>query len=183
MKNLSPEEKNEMLSGIAAGNAECFGKFFSLFKDPVYSFSMHITHSAYLAEEITQDVFIRVWSNRQQLTGIADVEAWMITITRNLCFTYLRKLAREQENLRSIPGEQLGFESSVEAHVSVKEILGTISTAVNQLSPQQNLVYRLNREAGMKNEEIAQHLNLSPNTVKTHMVAALGKIRRLLKPE
>lgn len=181
MNNISSIEKREMLSNIAAGHAESFTKLFNLLKDSVYSYAMHITRSEYLAEEITQEVFLKIWTNRNMLYEIADVEAWIITITKNLCFNHLKKMAREKEHLRLLQLDNTeSAEASTESYLSVKDLLNSISTAVNQLSPQQNLIFRLNRDGGLKNEEIAHQLHLSTNTVKTHMVAALGKIRRFI---
>jgi RNA polymerase sigma factor (sigma-70 family) len=76
---------------------------------------------------------------------------------------------------------QTRAEDDVEEYLSYKERLAEIDEALEQLSPQQRLIFNLNRGKGLKNEEIARQLNLSPNTVKTHMVIALRKIRLFLE--
>ena len=72
-------------------------------------------------------------------------------------------------------------EENVDDYIFYKDQLQRLGEALDQLSPQQRLIFRLNRDQGMKNEEIARQLNISPNTVKTHMVTALRKIRLFLE--
>jgi RNA polymerase sigma-70 factor (family 1) len=166
---------------IANGDQEAFSHFFHALKNKIYSFSYSFTHSKEAAEEITQEVFIKVWTNRKSLCQIENVDAWLSTITRNLCFNYLKKLALEKRAKEVFKKEEERIDQNVEHYVSYKERVAQVAEAVDQLSPQQRLIFTLNRDKGLKNEEIAHQLNLSPNTVKTHMVTALRKIRSFLE--
>jgi RNA polymerase sigma-70 factor (ECF subfamily) len=166
---------------IANGDQQAFSRFFHAFKNKVYSFSYSFTHSTELAEEITQDVFVKVWTNRESLHEIENMDAWLSAITKNLCFNYLKKLALERKTKDTLQKTQPHSEQNVEQYLSFKERVIQVAEAVDQLSPQQRLIFNLNRNKGLKNEEIARQLNLSPNTVKTHMVTALRKIRCFLE--
>lgn len=171
----------DWLDGIVSGDQEVFSHFFHAFKNKIYSFSYSFTHSTEVAEEITQDVFIKVWANRESLPQIENIDAWLSTITRNLCLNYLKKLALERKTKEVLRKEGKNIDQNVEQYLSYKERVMQVAEAVDQLSPQQRLIFSLNREKGLKNEEIAHELNLSPNTVKTHMVTALRKIRSFLE--
>lgn len=171
----------DCLADIAKGDQDAFSQFFHAFKNRIYSFSYSFTRSAEVAEEITQDVFIKVWTNRESLTTIENVDAWLGTITRNLCFNYLKKRALEKKIASTLLKTQTHTEQNVEQYLSYKERVSQVAEALDQLSPQQRLIFRLNRDKGLKNEEIAHQLNISPNTVKTHMVSALRKIRSFLE--
>jgi RNA polymerase sigma-70 factor (family 1) len=179
MRNTAQIFDNNWIGDISRGDQEAFTLFFHAFRNRVYSFSFSFTRSAEVAEEITQDVFIKVWTNRESLDQIENIDAWLSTITRNLCFNYLKKLALERNAKQQIKS-QLISEQDVEQHLSYKEKANQVAEALDQLSPQQRLIFSLNRDKGLKNEEIAHQLNLSPNTVKTHLVAALRKIRSFL---
>lgn len=181
MKIVSHTEEKELLINIAGGNEEAFRKLFVSFRDKVYSYSLHFTRSVFIAEEITQEVFMKIWVNRKSLTEINSIEAWVITIARNLCLNQLKKKALEQKIKSSIANHEAEAEENVDAYVFYKEELNRIGQAIDQLSPKQRLIYKLNRDQGLKNEEIAHQLNISPNTVKTHMVTALRKIRHFLE--
>jgi RNA polymerase sigma-70 factor (ECF subfamily) len=172
---------HDCLADIATGDQEAFCKFFDAFKNKVYSFSYSFTKSQQVAEEITQDVFTRVWTNRESLIEIENIDAWLSTITRNLCFNYLKKLALERKTKDELLKTQNYSDENVEQYLSYKEKANQLAEALDQLSPQQRLIFTLNRDKGLKNEEIADQLHLSPNTVKTHMVSALRKIRSILE--
>lgn len=172
---------HDCLADIATGDQEAFCKFFDAFKNKIYSFSYSFTKSQQVAEEITQDVFTRVWTNRESLIKIENIDAWLSTITRNLCFNYLKKLALERKTKDELLKTQNYSDENVEQYLSYKEKANQLAEALDQLSPQQRLIFTLNRDKGLKNEEIADQLHLSPNTVKTHMVSALRKIRSILE--
>jgi RNA polymerase sigma-70 factor (family 1) len=181
MKIASHTEEHKLLISIARNDEAAFRRLFVMFRDKIYSYSLHFTRSAFIAEDITQEVFMKIWVNRESLAEVNSIEAWVITVTRNLCFNQLKKKALEQRVKNSITIHEPVTEENVEAYVSYKDQLSRIDEAIGQLSPQQRLIYKLNREQGLKNEEIAHQLNISPNTVKTHMVAALRKIRHFLE--
>lgn len=172
---------HDWLGDIASGKEEAFCRFFNAFKNKIYSFSFSFTRSSEIAEEITQDVFIKVWTNRESLTRIENIDAWLSAITKNLCFNYLKKLALERKATDALQKTQAHSEQNVEEYLSYKDRVSQVAEALDQLSPQQRLIFSLNRDKGLKNEEIAHQLNLSPNTVKTHMVSALRKIRSFLE--
>jgi RNA polymerase sigma-70 factor (family 1) len=171
----------EWIINIANGDQEAFSHFFHALKNKIYSFSYSFIHSAEAAEEITQEVFIKVWRNRESLSQIDNVDAWLSTITKNLCLNYLKKLALERKSKQEFQNGDEPVDQNVEHYLSYKERVLQVAEAVDQLSPQQRLIFTLNRDKGMKNEEIAHQLNLSPNTVKTHLVTALKKIRSFLE--
>ncbi|MGZ3854581.1 MAG: RNA polymerase sigma-70 factor [Flavisolibacter sp.] len=181
MRGRLPILDSNCLSDIANGDQKAFCRFFDAFKNKIYSFSFSFTHSSQIAEEITQDVFIKAWAHRESLPDIQNLDAWLSTITRNLCFNYLKKLALERKTAVTLVRMQTRTDENVEQYLSYKERVSEIGQALEQLSPQQRLIFTLNRDKGLKNEEIAHQLNLSPNTVKTHMVTALRKIRSFLE--
>ena len=171
----------DLLINIAEGNQQAFCNLFELFKQKVYSYSYHFTRSSFTAEEITQEVFMKIWVSRESMAAVENLDAWISTVTRNLCFNYLKKMALEKRLNRVIAQKDVTAEENVDQYIAYKDQLSLLDAALDQLSPQQKLIFRLNRDQGLKNEEIAHRLNLSPNTVKTHLVIALRKIRHFLK--
>jgi RNA polymerase sigma-70 factor (ECF subfamily) len=181
MKIDSHIREHELLLAITQGNEEAFRNLFLMFRDKIYAYSFHFTRSDFIAEEITQEVFMKIWTNRALLSRIDSIEAWMITVTRNLCFNHLKKKALEQKIKNSVANQPAKVEENIDNYLSYKEQVNRIGRAIEQLSPRQRLIFRLNRDEGMKNEEIARQLKISPNTVKAHMVTALSKIRHFLE--
>jgi RNA polymerase sigma-70 factor (family 1) len=145
----------------------------------VYSYSLHVTHSEIIAEDITQEVFMKVWINRNSFAEIENMEAWIITIARNLCFNQLKKQALEQKLNKFAIRNQV--HQNTEDNIIYKERLDEVKQIVDKLPSQQRTIFNLNRMEGLKNEEIALQLNISVNTVKSHFTKAIKTIRSTIQ--
>jgi len=181
MKIVSFNNEYELLANLANGDEQAFTQLFDRYKNNIYGHAVHFTQSAFIAEEITQDVFLKLWLHKESVTEINNLEAWLFTITKNCCFNHLKKIAREHRLKNSLAQEIEQMDETTESYLAVKEQQNLLQQAIDHLSAKQKLVFKLNREGGMKNAEIAEQLNISPNTVKTHMVGALRSIRLFFK--
>ncbi len=181
MKSVNEESDHHLLELIANGSEDAFSKLFERHKNVIYSHAFHFTQSEFVAEEITQDVFLKCWLKRETLIEIETVEAWLFTITKNLCFNHLKTKAREWKFKNALAHADEPVEENIESYLAVKEQQDLLRKAIDHLSAKQKLIFTLNRDGGMKNAEIAEQLHLSPNTVKTHMVSALRSIRIFFK--
>lgn len=178
MLSTSPYDNSELMQRVAHGNAGAFRELFSRYHDSVYAYSLRITHSVCMAEDITQEVFLKLWLHREKLTELENLEAWIITVARNLCFNQLKKTAREKCIIGFQPELYDGADVvSIEEKVEQRDLLLKLREASAQLTPKEQIVYRLNKEQGLRKEEIARALNISQNTVKAHLTNALRKIR------
>lgn len=175
-----PEKHIEtaLLAQIAAGDEQAFSQLFHNYRNKVYSIALKITTSEPIAEEILLDVFLKVWLRKQQLPGMEHFSAWLFTITRNQVFSALKQIAvrRTAEDAIRITGDPYDH-SPVEAALIDKEYQAILQQAILQLSPQQLKVYTLIKDRGLKREEAARELNLSPETVKRHLSEAMLVIR------
>ena len=164
---------------IADGDQSAFATFFELYNTRVYSYALKILHLPDVAEDVVQEVFIKVWNHRAQLPSINNIESWVITITRNQIYNHLRSLAQEEKFIRQVLAENSSNET-VES-MAFNELHNLLQQAINNLSPQQKKVYELSRNEGLSRKEIAELLGISSNTVKTYMQEALRDIRHFLK--
>ena len=182
MLSTSPYDNYELLQRVAYGNAVAFRELFSRYHDSVYAYSLRITHSVCMAEDITQEVFLKLWLHREKLKELENLEAWIITVARNLCFNQLKKTAREKCIIGLQPEQYDGADVvSIEQRVEQRDLLLKLREASAQLTPKEQIVYRLNKEQGLRKEEIARALNISQNTVKAHLTNALRKMRHYME--
>lgn len=176
-----PYDLHEMLAQISLGNERAFRQLFDTYHHKIYSFAFYLTRSATLAKDITQDIFIKVWMNREQLSAVGHFEAWLKTIVRNHTYNYLHRLATERLVLKKIEQQRTGTAVDGENEWLTREYDRLLAQAIAQLSEQQQKVFLLSRREGMKHEAIARLLGVSVNTVKNHMKAALQSIRRFFE--
>lgn len=172
--------EKEVLCRVADGDEGSFRLLFDAFRNRIFSFSMYLTKSQYMAEEITQEVFLRIWLNRRQLSGVQFFNAYLKTIAGNVASNYLKRLATERVVLHNIAMETDYVGDTTNNSVIYNEYQALLEKAIQRLPPQQKRVYLLSRHEGLKQDDIAKLMNLSPYTVKEYMKCALQSIRKSL---
>jgi RNA polymerase sigma-70 factor (ECF subfamily) len=159
------------------GDFKCL---FDNYKNRIYGYVLALTHSAYMAEEITQEIFIKLWMCRDMLGNLDNPEAYLVSMARNKTLNFLRQSANESKMLRELQGRMIRETNNVEEQSLLADQNSLLQEAMTGLSPQRRLVYRLSRDQGLNHLEIASRLHVSPNTVKNHLVTALKAIRKHL---
>lgn len=139
-----------------------------------------MVHDAETAEELTQEVFIKLWISRSRLVQVENLEGYIFTMTRNKTLNYFRKEANESKLLQHLQLKMKPAENNVEEQMNVVDHYQVMEEALNQLSAQRRRVFVLSRYEGMNLEEIAKQLHLSRNTIKNHLGASLRFIRTYL---
>lgn len=172
----NPNEK-EWLRRVATGDEAAFTVLFDAYKDRIYTIALRITDSPLIAEEIVQDVFLKIWVKRESLTAVDHFRAYLFTATRNQVFNVLKRLARHREITAELTADAHAETSDSDTLLLDKEYQAILSEAVNQLPPQQQQVYRLMKEQGLKRDQVAEQLAISPQTVKVHLAQAMRSIR------
>ncbi|WP_158827568.1 RNA polymerase sigma-70 factor [Mucilaginibacter lacusdianchii] len=157
-----------------------FEKVFEDYKRRVYAQVYAIAKSQYAAEEVTQEIFIKLWMNQDTLKSINNLDGYIYTMVRNYSLNYLRKAASDSRLVDELLRVAVTNDNNTESRIQVAECKNLISKAVSQLSPQRQIVYRMSKEEGLNYDEIAGHLNLSKHTVKNHLLAALSFINSYL---
>jgi RNA polymerase sigma-70 factor (family 1) len=164
----------------AFSTASSFKRLFDSYKNRVYGYVLAIAHSPYAAEEITQEIFIKLWLCRDLLHEVENLDGYIFTIARHRTLNYLRKAANDTRLLRELQALAIPQNNNVEERALATDCDQQLRDALSLLSPQRRLVFQLSRDSGLNHEEIAEQLHLSRNTVKNHMVEALRFIRGYL---
>lgn len=173
------DKEKVLLEGISCGDEKAFRELFDFYKSKVYAYALQIIKSETQAEDILQDVFLKIWQH-EKLGDIENFESYLKTMTKNHVFKVLRR-----QNLELTTNSQLKIKWT-EAHNETEESLllndsqHIINEAVNQMPPKQKLVYNLCKNEGLRYEAVAQILSISPLTVKTHMQHSLRFLRNYL---
>lgn len=166
-----------LLHQISTGDSKSFSIFFHRYNSKVYTYALKIVKSESLSEEITQEVFVKIWNLGNQLNTIENIDAYLRVLTRNHTLKVLRRLALEISTSRKLAISYREDHNETEEYIIFKDSEKILSEAIEKLPPQQKLVYHLCHQEGLKYEEAADRLNLSKLTVKTHMQHALRFLR------
>lgn len=131
-----------------------------------------ITRNRQVAEDIVQEAFLRLW---QQQSRVApdNPGGWLYRVVSNLGIHHLKKTTLQVNLLNRLRADDQVHYSDIEERLTVKEKEKQYRMVFSQLTRKQQVVYWLSKEEGLKRNEIATILNLSPNTVKVHLLRAV----------
>ncbi|WP_147377251.1 RNA polymerase sigma-70 factor [Mangrovibacterium diazotrophicum] len=160
------------------GDMQAFDTIYNRYCKRLYYFVIRYVKSDEDAEEIVQEVFIKVWENRERINVFSSFESFLFTIAYNSTISLIRKRVSEKkylDHLASIQETQNAPE--VVNEVQFHELNERVNQLIAELTPRQQEIFRLSREEGLSHDEIAVRLSLSSNTVKNHLVSALKYLR------
>jgi len=171
---------HQLFVAVSNGDEAAFKTLFALFRSKAYAVGMKWTKSPYAAEEITQNVFINIWVSRARLPMVNDPEAYLYSVIYNRVSQYLKNEANQSAILSHF-GNSRQYSNETEESIYAAECQKYLDSAIAQLSPQRKIIYELTHMQGKSYNEIAEALNISRNTVKTHLVKAVKFIRNYMR--
>ncbi|WP_166644056.1 RNA polymerase sigma factor [Pedobacter nutrimenti] len=177
---IIPDE-NTLIEKVAEGDQQAFTVLFRKHHGIVYRFALKLTRSETLAEEVVQDIFMKIWLKRTELSEIENFGAFLNRITRNHTYNLLKRLTMEAVVNKNLKAEFIESTENTQESIDYNASAEILKRAVDLLSPQQKKVYLLCHVEGLKYEEAAKKLNISAGTVHSHMKQALHSIRAHFK--
>lgn len=178
-KGVKPEitDDSSLTLQVAEGSQEAFRILFNKYFDRIYGVAYSLTKSPVVAEDMTQDIFLKIWVKREMLTGIQRFDAFLFRVARNHILNELRNKVKEQEFTEYLINFFRETGDNPQQHLIFRELEKVVEEALDKLPPQQRQIYKLSREDGLSQEEISAKLQISVNTIKQHMNRALKFIR------
>lgn len=180
MAGQSPNDINEVLLKVAQGDEKAFALLLKTYYNTVAGYILNITASEELVQEIVQDVFMKIWTNRNSLGHIESFQSYLLVVARNHAFNCLKRMARERKKENNWMETARIHSAHSEEETDVIDYGGMIDAAIELLPYQQKRVYTLGYINRMKHKEIAVELNIATETVKKHMLLALRFIKNHL---
>lgn len=164
--------------GICSNDERTLAELYKLFSRRLLHFSRTITRSDMVAEEIVEDVFVKLWSNRSTITEIDNLTVYLYVAVKNRS---LNVLAQKAKSLMEAPFEDLDIVAGNIAadpynRLVTSEMMQKMQQAVEQLPPRCKMIFKLVREDGLRHKEVAEILNIAVNTVDVQMAIAIKKI-------
>ena len=178
-EHITEEELSER---IANGDQLAFRVIFRRHYKALCFFGTSITQDAQEAEDLVQDIFEKLWKDRDVLREIDSFQGYVFRMAQNAAINGFKRMALEVTILKNLADQpQDAPHSTPQASLTLKETQERLHWAIQQLPPQQKMVYLLSREEGIKHEEIARRLHITTGTVKNHMIQALRNLRKQLQ--
>jgi RNA polymerase sigma-70 factor (family 1) len=180
LQDFSKCSEAELLVLLQEGSRGAFKTIYLSYYNKIYVYALKFTKSTDLAEDIAQDVFIKVWENRQSLTEITFFRGYLFTICKNQTLNLLSRAATEARIKTSILSAFAGFHSDDENKIQSAEYERLLNEAIEHLPPKRKEIFRLCKVEGLSYEEAAGRLGITTGTVNDHIVKATRSVREYL---
>lgn len=146
------------------------------YRKKVYVQAICMTRSKWHAEEIVQEVFLKLCIHRAKLSTVKDIESWLYIVTKRIVFDYVVKISKEQSFLSSYKRSSAFY--FVEDALLPQKCRRLLAEAEQKLSPRQKEVYYLKYVKGLHQKEIAKVLNIAELTALHHINSSVSTVRK-----
>jgi RNA polymerase sigma-70 factor (ECF subfamily) len=177
-KNQLNFEASRLISLLNEDSEYAFQLIYDKHRNRIYQTALKYLKSPIIAQDVVQDVFMKLWYERHNIEASKPVEAWLYSVAKNNILNKLRKIANDWKAVDLISHSILQTENNTDNKLREAEFKSNLDFAVSQLPDQQKLVFVLSRFEKLTYVQIGKKMGISPLTVKTHLSRALTSIKK-----
>jgi len=174
---LDFDNEYELLKRLQSGDQLAFESLYQNYSREIYSKLVKMVKNVTLAEELTQDVFVKVWNKREVITIDQPFRYYLLTLTNNIVNDFYRKAARDRKLQDEIIAASTELYNPTEEQIYYKESKELMDQAIDSLPSQQKLVFQMCKIEGKSYDEVSKLLGISTSTISNHIVKATKSIK------
>lgn len=178
--DVNDHRMKNLVQSVAQGDKRAFQRLFDELWEVIYSTGLRLTKSPEAAQDLAQEVFIKLWDNREGLAEVRNVHAYLYIITRNLAHDYLRKQILRDNNQDFLSTYFQLNGATPEQLLENKELAFKLQNAVLRLPSHLREVFQLSYLDGLSHKLIAGKLGITPLTSRVYLVRAIQFLRKEL---
>lgn len=173
----------KLMGRVAGGDEEAFRLLYNRYWPKVYQKARHLLKSDDLAQDLTQEAFVRIWEKRERLSTVENFEGYLFTLVRNLFIDTLRKKITAEVAIETIdlPRRMVPADDN-DAHkrMEYRELEQLLNRAIENLPGQMQTAFRLSRFEGLTHRQIGLEMNITKVTSQNYLARALLQIRNYM---
>jgi len=177
---LDDNSDRQLVSRLKLGDKKAFEEIFRKYREKIYYFAIRYYNSAEDAENVVQDVFIKLWDERENVKEELSLNNYIYTIAKNHLFNIQRKKINEKA-YRNYIVEHLVQTPNLENEMIYADLKESIDKIIDELPAQRKKVFVMGNLDGLSNKEVASALNLSVRTIEVHKSLALQALKKAFK--
>jgi RNA polymerase sigma-70 factor (family 1) len=170
-------ETKKLVRQLRKGNVSAFNLIFKNYNQKVFNFCLQLLKKKQDAEEVTQEVFIALWQNRERMELNTSLTTYIYRIARNQIYNIYRKSFYIQAYIEYLNASDKKPDLFTEDQVLYNELNKFLNETIEDLPPKRKEVFKLSRFEGLTYKEIADRMKISENTVDVQIRKALGFLR------
>jgi RNA polymerase sigma-70 factor (ECF subfamily) len=172
--------EKDIVQRLKSGEVQAFDEIYNLYSKRIYRFAYSFLKTKVNAEEIVQEVFLRVWEKRAKINKYYSFKAFLFTVSHNIIIDNFRENLKEQKYVEFLKENAVVFHSDTEMSIEYSELNKMYWDAIDLLPERRRLIFKLHRIEGLSYSEISQKLNISNKTVENQMSSALKFLKEKL---
>ena len=171
-------DEYKCIERLASGDHDAFRSIFMKYFPKMKYFIAHIVKSEEVAEDLSQEVFEKIWLIKEDLPQLKSFNAYIYRMSKNIAINYIERKYIERSY---VDNYQVEKDFLIDDELEAKDIEMLILLEVEGMPAQRKRIFELSRYENLKNEEIAQQLNITKKTAENHLTLALNQLRKAIK--
>lgn len=171
----------EYMEKLGQGDHKSFDALFVLYHPRVKNFLLGFVKDEEEACDMAQDIFFKVWTNRESISRVSSLKAYLYRMARNMVYDYFEHSLVKETYEQKIQLSSNEYSELIEEDIYARELSLLIDIAIEQMPEQRRRIFKMSRKEGHSNEEISLKLGINKRTVENHITQALSDLREILK--
>lgn len=173
----SRDDINSLANRLIEGDEAAFLQVYDIYSDKIYHFVKKYVLVDSIANDLTQDVFVKLWSKRTSMLHVQNFHSYLYRIAKNHTLDHLKKISKLEYFPQDILNEFDFSDNQLENSQLEKEYFTFLNSCLENLPERSRVIFNLCREQRKTYEEVAIELGISKSTVKHHMVSSMKKLK------
>lgn len=161
---------------VSEGDKDAFRELFQEYYGKTNSFLLNFLHDEAICEDLTQEIFVKVWMMRHILPEVRSFNSYLYRMSKNAALNYLRSAYREIHG----DGFDVADDVLLEDALSAKQKLKIVGSAISSMPKKRRSIFIMSRILGLPNDKIAERMNVSKKTVENHINLAGKELRKVM---
>jgi RNA polymerase sigma-70 factor (family 1) len=180
MGHLYETDEKELLLLISKGDRAAFSFLYNRYGNNLLRFVSSFCFSKEVSEEIVQDLFVKIWSQREDIIYVTAIKPYLYRSAKNLLLNYVRTLQKEARVLEVIRADALQTTNHIEDEVIYNEYYGIAQTAIDLLPVKRKMIFKMRHDDDLSLDEISERLSISKSVVKKQLYSGIHFVREYL---
>ena len=172
--------EKQLLTQVSQGDRQAFQVLYKACYPLVQRYILLFEPSSHILDELTQDVFVRIWEKRDRLGAVESFKGYLFLVTRNVVFNFIRAL-KVRQKVKELDESSSPPVNDLENELLFKQYYEIALEAMNKLPPGRRKVLKMSIDDGLSLDEIATELQISRSGVKKQLYAATAYVRQYLQ--
>lgn len=172
--------EHEVLIALKQGSEKAFTQIYHQYSVPLYQNILSLVKDEHSAEELVQDVFFKLWKQRETITIEKNLAGYLFVMARNRVYDFFIQITRDKALYKKVSSRASGYYHHIEEIITTKENVDLLKKAIATLPPQRRKAFELCKLEGLTYQQASEEMGISLSTLKDHMINALDAVRLYL---